>query len=175
MKKFLLITICLACVLTGCQQNKINIDEERAQKYDSYITAIQDNENFFAESPYYSISTAMNKVGEEEYRYDVIIDQPLVAMYEIQVLAVEKNIIGTLKDDKLMPSLGILEADVYNLIPNQVNVEKGYPAGISISGITDQPEVTLQVMVIWTGYAKLAQNRDFFQIKAIYTGESNEQ
>ncbi|MDD6467740.1 MAG: hypothetical protein PUF50_06120 [Erysipelotrichaceae bacterium] len=174
MKKVLLVMICLTVMLTGCQKNRINIDEERAQKYASYIIAIQDNESFLAQSPYYSITTAMNKIGENEYRYDVIIDQPLVAMYEIQVLAVEKNVIGTLKDDKLMPSLGILEADVYNLIPNQVDVEKGYPAGISISGVTDQPEVTLEIMVIWSGFAKLAQNRDFFQLKAIYTGETNE-
>ena len=167
MKKILVTMICLA-ILCGCQSNKIDINEERAQIYSSYITAIQDNENFLQESSYFSISTAMNKIGENEYRWDVIIDNPVVAMYEIQILAIEKNIIGTLRDDKIMPSFGILEEDTYNMIPNQVDLEKGYVEGFTLSGVTDLSEVTLQVMVVWTGYAKLAQNREFFYLNAKY-------
>ena len=45
--------------------------------YASYITAIQDNENFMEESSYFDISTAMNKISENEYRWDVIIDSPI--------------------------------------------------------------------------------------------------
>ena len=167
MKKFLVSLLCLS-LLCGCQSNRIDINEERAQVYASYITAIQDNENFLEESSYFSIHTAMNKIGEDEYRWDVIVDSPLVAMYEIQILAVERNVIGTLRDDKIMPSVGILEEDVYNMIPNQVDLEKGYVEGFTLSGITDLPEITIEVLVVWTGYAKLAQNREYFYLEAKY-------
>ena len=151
----------------------IDINEERALIYDSYITAIQDNESFLEESDYFNISTVMNKVGENEYRWDVIIDSPVVAMYEIQILAVERNVIGTLRDDKIMPSFGILEEEVYNMIPNQVDLDKGYVEGFTLSGMTELPEVTIEVMVVWTGYAKLAQNREFFYLHAKYEEPKN--
>ena len=167
MKKILVTMLCLT-LLCGCQSNKIDINEERAQVYASYITAIQDNENFMEESSYFDISTAMNKISENEYRWDVIIDSPKVAMYEIQILAVERNVIGTLRDDKIMPSFGILEEEVYNMIPNQVDLNKGYVEGFILSGMTELPEVTIEVMVVWTGYAKLAQNREFFYLHAKY-------
>ena len=167
MKKILVTMLCFT-LLCGCQSNKIDINEERAQVYASYITAIQYNENFLEESNYFNISTAMNKIDENQYRWDVIIDSPLVAMYEVQILAVERNVIGTLRDDKIMPSFGILEEDVYNMIPNQVDLSKGYVEGFTLSGITELPEVVIEVMVVWTGYAKLAQNREFFYLHAKY-------
>ena len=167
MKKILVTMLCFT-LLCGCQKNKIDINAEKAQVYESYITAIQDNENFLEESSYFNITTAMNKLGENEYRWDVIIDSPVVAMYEIQILAIERNVIGTLREDKIMPSCGILEDDVYNMIPNQVDLAKGYVEGFTLSGVTELPEVTIEVMVVWTGYAKLAQNREFFYLQAKY-------
>ena len=167
MKKFLITVLCFT-LLCGCQKNKIDIASERAQVYESYITAIQDNENFLEESNYFNITTAMNKLSENAYRWDVIVDSPVVAMYEIQILAIERNVIGTLREDKIMPSFGILEDDVYNMIPNQVDLEKGYVEGFTLSGVTELPEVTIEVMVVWTGYAKLAQNREFFYLQAKY-------
>ena len=167
MKKILVSILCLA-LMCGCQSNRIDINEERAQVYASYITAIQDNENFLSESNYFSIRTAMNKISDDEYRWDVIVDSPVVAMYEIQILAVERNVIGTLRDDKIMPSVGILEDEVYNMIPNQVALDKGYVEGFTLSGITDLPEITIEVLVVWTGFAKLAQNREYFYLEAKY-------
>ena len=175
MKKLLVVLLVLA-VMSGCKKEEIDIDAARAEQYASYIKAIQDNETFMtaADSQNYDIQLVMNQVDENVYRYDVILDNPRVAMYDIQMIAIEKDVLGTLRDDQIMPSVGILEEDKYSMMPNQVDMNKNVPMGLDISGTTDQKTVYLQVMVVWTGYARLSQNRDFFTLQATFVGDTND-
>ena len=165
MKK-ILIVLCLLVLFSGCQQ-KVNVDDSRQEKYDSYIIAVQDIEDSKETSAFFDVSCVMNKLSENEYRYDVIIENPKVAMYTVEVLAVETTVAGTVITDKLMPSVGIFDEVTYNMIPNQVDIEKGYPKGISVSGVTDRSEITLYVMVSWTGgRARAVQSREFLKVVA---------
>ena len=167
MKKLLVCSLVIFLTLAGCSKENKTTDD-KSEKYNTYLTVLESNTEFLKSSNYYSITLAVNKLADNSYRYDVIVDNPLVAMYNVDVLCVAKDVTGTLITDSMCPSAGIIEDDNYNLIPNQVDVKKGYPAGVVVSGTIDQPEVNVIVLVVWTGYAKLAENREYLALSATY-------
>ena len=175
MKKFLRIVLpafavlCLT-VLGACRGvEEIDSDEERVIKYETYLAAIESNDSFVSESDYFDITGVMNKSSDGGYRYDVLIDHPRIAMYDVRILCVPRDATGTLQTKDLCPSAGILEKESYNLIPYQINKEKGYPAGVAVSGLYEQDAVTLEIIVVWNGYARLAENRQFLELSLKYT------
>ena len=166
MKK-LIIMMCLSLALVGCRK-PVSPDENRRQKYESYITAIEDNENKLTISNNYDITIAINRISDSEYRYDVIIDNPRIAMYGVEVLVVERSIVGTVNGDKLMPCFGIFEDNIYNMLPNQHDIEKGFPKGITVGGVTNQSEITVYVLVAWTEQSQHTQKREIFVLHGTY-------
>lgn len=80
------------------------------------------------------------------YRFYVIIDKPRNAMYGIQVLAAENGIDSSIN---MAANAGIFEDGEYNMLPGQVNFEKGYVNGISVSGVTSSNTPTINVLVQW--------------------------
>jgi hypothetical protein len=168
MRKWTVILI-LTMILSGCQWfDNDDIDEAKFQRYSAYYTSIFDNDRFVLASEYYDLEVAMNKIGEDEYRYDVIIDSPKIAMYAIEVMIIENNITPEVAN-KMMPTLGIFENVEYNLIPYQVNVDKGYVKGLIVSGISQQPSINLKIMVLWRDYAKLLVTREFFEVNKTFS------
>lgn len=164
----LTIIITLALVLSGCQWfDNDDIDEAKFQRYSAYYTSIFDNDRFILASEYYNIEVVMNKINDTEYRYDVIIDSPRIAMYAIEVMVVENNITPEVAS-KMMPTIGIFEEVEYNLIPYQVNVDKGYVKGLIVNGISSEPSINLKIMVLWRDYAKLNVTREFFDVSKVY-------
>ena len=170
MKK-LIIMMCLILVLTGCRQT-VSADENQKQKYESYMSAIEDTENKLTSSSSFDISIAVNLLTDGQYRYDVIIDNPRVAMYGIEVLVVERSIVGTVPDGKLMPSAGIYETDTYNMVPNQHDKDKGFPKGIQVGGTTNQSEVTIYVLVAWTDKTGQSAKREIFVLTGKYNPDA---
>ena len=167
MRKWTFIII-LALILSGCQWfDNDDIDKAKFQRYSAYYTSIFDNDRFILASEYYDLEVVMNKISDSEYRYDVIIDSPKIAMYAIEVMVVENNITPEVAD-KMMPTIGIFENVEYNLIPYQVNVDKGYVKGLIVNGISTMPSINLKIMVLWRDYAKLLVTREFFEIVKTY-------
>jgi hypothetical protein len=167
MRKWTVIII-LTLILSGCQWfDNDDIDEAKFQRYSAYYTSIFDNDRFVLSSEYYDLEVAMNKIDDDEYRYDVIIDSPKIAMYAIEIMIIENNITPEVAN-KMMPTLGIFEDVEYNLIPYQVNIEKGYVKGLIVSGISEQPSINLKIMVLWRDYAKLLVTREFFEVNKIF-------
>ena len=156
--------------LTGCSNVKeIDTAEERVIRYESFLSAIEANDSFVYTSNYFDMEGIMNLNADGTYRYDVVIENPRIAMYDVQVLCVPRDATGTLQTKDLCPSAGILEEASYNLVPNQTNKDKGYPAGVIVSGVTKEDTVTLEVLVVWNGYARLAENRQFLELTIKYT------
>jgi hypothetical protein len=167
MRKWTLIIV-LSLVLAGCQWfDNDEIDKAKFQRYSAYYTSIFDNDRFILASEYYDLEVVMNKISDTEYRYDVIIDSPRIAMYAIEVMVVENNITPEVAD-RMMPTIGIFENVEYNLIPYQVNVEKGYVKGLIVNGISKLPSINLKIMVLWRDYAKLVVTREFFEVNKNY-------
>jgi hypothetical protein len=167
MRKWMSVII-ISLILSGCQWfDNDDIDEAKFQRYSAYYTSIFDNDRFVLASEYYDLEVVMNKISEAEYRYDVIIDSPKIAMYAIEVMVVENNITPEVAN-KMMPTIGIFENVEYNLIPYQINVDKGYVKGLIVNGISTQPSINLKIMVLWRDYAKLLVTREFFEIVKTY-------
>lgn len=165
MKKIISIIFILfmlsACINTSGKEKS---DQER---YLDMISLIEDNETFATSSNYFNIY-AETSTGNEGYRFYVFIDTPRVAMYDVEVMAIEKG-----KDYKntMAANLGILEETEYSFIPNQTNPNKGYYKGASISALTDRENPTLYVLVQWKNRDLSKLYREYIVLESTIQGE----
>lgn len=155
------IVLLLVALLASCTHNANSIlEEENFTRYQAYYTSIFDNDRFIREPSNYELDVVFTKV-DNKFRYDIIIDQPIIAMYDVEVMVIE-NDQPFERTDKMMPSFGVFESDETNMIPYQVNTEKGYAKGIVVSGLVDVGVVELKIMIGWRDYSKLNSYREFF-------------
>ena len=155
MKKALLI-LTLLLILGGCGnagKKEANVNE----RYANIIELIREHENFAVSSNYYDISVEMARINEG-YRYYITIDNPRIAMYDIELLAIEE---GVDYMSKMAANVGIFEEMQYNMIPNQANAAKGFTKGVIASGVSSKPETTLYIFTQF-------KNQDFSKIHSEY-------
>jgi len=148
MKKLIIALLVAGTLLTGCQSSSgRQLDQE---KYDAYLTYYQEiisATDKLSGCDYFDIELVVNALSDGSYRYDVVIDNPKVAMYGIEVLAVVLNAEATINYSVMMPSIGIMDDDAYNMIPNQVNKAKGFVEGLDVSGTLTALPANVGVMV----------------------------
>ena len=168
-----LLAVLLLLSITGCEKNRARqMDEE---KYNAYLTnyqSILDSEDKKSSSQNFDIRLVQNQIGEK-YRYDLLIDNPKIAMYGIKVLMIVDNTTRTIDTDRMMPSLGILESAEYNLIPYQVDLSKNFYKGLNLSILDDEPTIHVSVMVAYTNKEKSKNYREFFRLAI--TAENTEE
>ena len=152
----------LLILLSGCLERPRDVEFERALTlYESHYFSILDNDRFLTFSEYFDLSIEKYELSSQ-YRYDLVIDNPQVAMYDIVVVVVESNQdFETLVN--LSPSIGVFDSMV-SLVPNQINIDKGFPRGILLSGISTTETIQLKVMISWKDYYKIKQIREYFII-----------
>ncbi len=170
MKRILKIVLALT-LLTGCTQLDNSEGQDSLSKYESYLNTLIEHDRYTEASSNYDIYAILNKLSDGTTRYDVIIENPDIAMYNIQALVVENSAKKT--DTIIYPSIGIFDTESYNMIPNQVNEEQGYIEALCLSGVSKEEEPILNVLVIWTDYAKTTTNREF--IKLFPSAETEEE
>lgn len=156
MKK-ILISLILLLALFGCQKTS-SVENQ----YYSFLKLLEEREEFSSSSLNYDISYEITAIGNGKYRYFVTIDEPRIAMYDIEIMAIEE---GKDYSENIAASAGILSTDQYNMIPNQSDVEKGYISGINISGETDDPHPVLLVLVQWHSSDLTIDSREYFKIE----------
>ena len=154
----------LIILLIGCQNTAVSSDEINLQKYEAYYQSILDNDNFLEKSEYFSIEAVMNMV-EGAYRFSVIIDDPQVAMYSIEMMAIIDDGSVSINYQTVMPASGIFDRS-YNMLPYQSNETSGFPSGIIVDGLCDSSRVTLLIMVAWKNEASTESFRQFFRLVA---------
>lgn len=164
MKK-LIIGIFVLVVLFGCGTSASN-DRVYMEKYETYYQAILDNADFYNKSKYFNIEVVLNII-DEGYRYDVILDNPQVAMYNIEALAIVDDGSVSIDQTVAMPSSGIFD-EPYHLIPYQVNVSGRYVKGIVLDGVITSAKALIKVIVIWQNEAKTKSYKEFFSINVEY-------
>lgn len=130
-------------MLTGCSSTGTN---EYQEKYYSMINLINERDEFLTNSSYFDISTDISQISDGNYRYYVTIDKPRNAMKEISMIIIEKDVDYS---EIMAANVGVLTSDYYNMIPNQINVDKGYYQGISASGVSTLANPVLYVLVQW--------------------------
>ena len=160
MKKILLVVMIL--FLCGCNVSKKETNTN--DRYFDMIKLIRENDKFASESNYFRISTDMAKI-DNGYRFYVIVDNPRIAMYNIKVLAIEKDV-----DYKktMAANIGIFEDNEFSMIPNQSNNAKNYVEGVVVSGTCVNPETDLYVLVQWSNKELTKNSREFFKVVARY-------
>ena len=134
MKKIFFSILCIV-LLFGCQKEDMTY-------YDQYLN-IKDqllNQEIFDDDYNFNIRVIYNFI-DQEYRYDVIIDEPTETMYNLVVLSyVDED------DDEMCPNLGIFDYDSYHLIPNFIDKDNNYYKGVQVSGMC-QDDTLVKVYV----------------------------
>jgi len=162
MKKILTITLILL-VLVGCNSEETKAQKEQLSQYETYWNSLLNESQFQSKSRNFDIEVEFKKTGNH-FEYYVIIDNPKIAMYDVEVLVIEnrESFDGF---DKMLPSVGIFDEPV-NLIPNQIRTEKNFREGIALSRQElKEDEVTIQVMVVWKNYTKLDSFKEVFEFE----------
>ncbi len=162
MKKLLLI-ICLLIGLCGCQEDGkqlVNPDD----RYMYIIEMIREHESFETSSDYFDIAVEMAKI-ESGYRYYITVDNPRIAMYDIELLAIEKDVDYM---NNMAANVGIFEETQYTMVPNQANSEMGYVKGVVASGVTKNPQTTLYVFVQFKNSDYSLSHSEFIRLDANY-------
>ncbi len=159
MRRFLLICIMTAVMLTGCGK-KQETENAETTAYEGYYTTIDGTARFQDSSLYYTVSGSMARMKDGTYRYYVFIDNAQIAMYDIAVMIVEDDIPYS-NSKKMMPNIGVLDETKFSMIPNQSYPEGGFVKGIALSGESEKPSVKLEMLVEWKDKTKEKTNREF--------------
>lgn len=125
MKRIFIVFVCLL-IITSCQEN----NDSSIKLYNEMIEILDSTEDFVPNSKYFTVSYEVATTNEGQ-RYYIVIDNPTMAMYGVNVLAFEE---GSDIENEFAPNAGIFENKI-NLVPNQINKDMGFVKGISISGI----------------------------------------
>ena len=72
---------------------------------------------------------------DNEYRYDIVIDQVQENMYDIMAVAYAHE-----DDQQICPTIGIFDEDTYSLKVNYINKSEGFYKGIQLSGKCSQKQ-----------------------------------
>ena len=136
------------------------------ERYIYMIETLQEHELFAEESGYFDITADMAKI-EGGYRYYITVDNPRLAMYDVELLAIEK---GVNYLNNMAANVGIFEESKYNMIPNQSNPEKGYVKGIVASGVSSSPEATLYVFVQFKNADHSSAHSEYIKLDVSYEG-----
>lgn len=131
-------------------------------KYENYIELIINNNGVVsADIPFDYEFTCEESNGE--YIYDVDIFNPRVAMYDVEMIAVDRKMIT---DEYLAPSLGVAEETQFNMIPNQSDSSLGYYQRLGLNGLAPTNDFTLYMLVTYKDSTKVNEKMVFFTISA---------
>lgn len=108
LKRILIIMLCL--LITGCKANETEANDKLDMQYKKYTQKLIEQREFSDGSDEFSIRLVLNKINDNETRYDIIIDSPKINMYDLQAIAKVEN-----DDESSLPSLGILEDESFSL------------------------------------------------------------
>lgn len=169
MKKMLLL-LCSLILVSGCS-NGATRKTEMNSKYENYIELIINNNNVNSlDIPFqHSLEITQNTKGK--YVYTVSIFSPRVAMYDIELMAVDIN---TISVNSVAPSIGVVEDEQFNMIPFQSDQSKGFYQGMSINGESDSPTFMLSCLVVYQDFTKVGENYIYFTISGDYADYSTE-
>ena len=147
----------IMAVLCGCA--KKTDDSATLDEYQTYYNAVAENVSFTSTSKNFNCELEMTQVEDGTYRYYIVMDQPVSAMYDIVAIVVENDVAYN-DAEKMMPSIGIFD-DTKSMIPNQVDTANGFVKGIALSGESSTSTIKLKMLVQWMDKAKKNSTREF--------------
>lgn len=166
MKKIICLLILLIS-LSGCTNilpNSTKKTTDPEDRYKDLIEIINEHDNFLSASNNYNIEVEMSKISDG-YRFYVTIDEARNAMYDIEAMAIEK---GVDYGSTMAANVGIFDEKEYNMVPYQSNPTQGFMKGIVMSGLTQNKETTLYILVQWKREDRTTTNREIFKLDVAY-------
>lgn len=151
-------------MLCSCKEK--DTTSEADKRYLAMAEMISSHDTFSRGASYYNLETDIAQI-DGGYRYYVILDNPKIAMYDVEIMAFE---VGTDYTKTMAACVGIFEEETYNLIPKQTNTTYNYVAGLSVSGISNNQNVTLHVLVQWKNKSGTVQYREYYELNANFIG-----
>lgn len=134
-------------LLVGCSSTTAQ-DKNKIETYKTMYLDILNSTGFKSSSIYFTITPSLTQLSESQFRYDLVIDQAKVAMYDIHILLIQDD--GSLVvSDQMMPSIGIFEDETYTMIPNQINKEDGFVEGFGLNGVSASRPIRLKMVIMW--------------------------
>ena len=155
----------LIVLLTACDNgglSKVNSQD----LYQDMIELLNEREEFVTTSAVCQVHGEAARI-ENGYRYYVTFDEPTMAMYDIEALAIEKDVDYS---KQMAANIGIFDEKKYSMIPNQVNVKEGYVKGFTISGISENSPVELYLLLQWKSADGGITNSEFIVVNCFYGG-----
>ncbi len=160
-----IIVILSLLLLCGCDLIPSKAKDAN-DRYFFLIDMLNEHETFADSSRYFAIDVEMAKI-ENGYRYYIIIDDPQLAMFDIEAIAIEK---GVDYSQNMAANIGVFEETQYNMIPNQSNVDDGYVKGLIASGLSSSAETTLYVFVQFKNADYSVVHSEYLMIPCRYEG-----
>lgn len=167
-KLFVLLAVLL--VLSGC--TGINKTADPNDKYSDMIQLVNDYDEFLTISDYFDVTSEETKLNDGGYRFYIVIDKAKVAMYDVEAIAIEK---GVDYSNFMAANVGIFEDKTYSMIPNQSNPDKGYVSGLVISGLSQNAESTVYMLVQWKSKDLLTTTREYMKVEIKYKDDHVDQ
>lgn len=159
MKRLVLLILVLS--LSACATT--DRDAIASDHYKTLYTELLNELDTASSSVYFSVEATLSALDGARYRYDVFIDEPQIAMYDIEILVIVDD--GSLViSETMMPSVGIFDEKTYHMLPYQVHPEKGFVKGFGLNGITEQSSVKLKVLVSWKDVNRIETFKQFIGI-----------
>lgn len=144
MKKIFMMLSVFMLFISACQSSDESIDTEKQRVYSIFKEKVIANNGTLSYNIPFSYTLEVLLLDDGTYAYTVIIDNPQIVMNQVKMMALQA---GATAEDKMEPTVGILEDESYSLIPNQVDVAKGYPKGLAINGISETSDFSIYVIV----------------------------
>ncbi len=160
-----IISILLVVFLLSACSSDSTINKSASERYNSMIEQLSSRTDFKSSSEYFDISFDIASI-ENGYRFYISIDEPKVAMYNIEAIAIEANVDYS---NIMAANIGLFEDEKYSLIPNQSYADKGFVKGVNISGTSENANPTLYVLVVWSNKDLSVTKREFIKV-----GDNNE-
>lgn len=144
MKKVILMVI-ISLLFSGCQvADKETLTDSQYNEYKNYIAIIDEQNQTQETSDFFDVQVVVNATNKNNYRYDIVIDNPKVDMYEIKAIAKIQT-----EDGFTYPSIGILEEGIFSLLPNVIDKDNNIYKGINLSGISSHQIQSIPLYVTY--------------------------
>lgn len=139
MKKILML-ILSAFLFVGCHHQSSTADKQ-FELYDQIKIQLKEKASF--DTSYQFRIQLITQKTKNDYRYDIIIDEPKKTMYDIIALAYANE-----DDQTMCPNVGIFDDESMHLKKNFVDKQNGFYKGIQLSGKT----LHLQPIKVYISY-----------------------
>lgn len=161
MKRLLILLVSLSLFSACASTDK---DVIKSEHYKALYTELLNQLDVSETSPYFNINATLNPLSGARYRFDVFVDEPQIAMYDVEILVIVDN--GSLViPEAMMPSVGIFDDKEYHMLPYQMNPENGFVKGFGLNGIVETSSVKLKILVSWKDVNRMHLSKAFLGLE----------